>query len=170
MHDHAAAGLRPGSRRGFSWALRGAAGLMGLGGVLIGAVIAPQLAAEAAAVYPAYTRLARAALAYVNLGLLPFYAALVLAWRVFADIGRGRSFTGCNARRVRRAAWLAGGEAVYLLGGWLVFAHYGAAPAPVTLAFWGLTLFAAIVCLACFALAGLIDQAAELQAENDLTV
>lgn len=72
-----------------------------------GAGAIPQLVHYVARFYPDYAGFASAAVWYVNLGFLPFYGALVLAWQVFSAIGRDESFTRANARRVRGASWLA---------------------------------------------------------------
>ena len=118
-----------------------------------GLVPIPQLVHYVARFYPDYAGFASAAVWYVNLGFLPFYGALVLAWQVFSAIGRDESFTRANARRVRGASWLALFEVAYLIGGliWLIL----------------LGLAAAVLC---YALSVLILQAAEMKEEADLTI
>ena len=95
------------SRKNLSWMLK-AVTLLAFAGVLFaGLVPVPQFAEHVAHFWPDYEDFATAAVIYVNVGFVPFYGALVLAWQVFSAIGRDESFTRANARRVRVASWLA---------------------------------------------------------------
>ena len=68
--------------------------LLTFAGVLFaGLVPIPQLVHYVARFYPDYAGFASAAVWYVNLGFLPFYGALVLAWQVFSAIGRDESLS-----------------------------------------------------------------------------
>ena len=109
------------SRKNLSWMLK-AVTLLAFAGVLFaGLVPVPQFAEHVAHFWPDYEDFATAAVIYVNVGFVPFYGALVLAWQVFSAIGRDESFTRANARRVRVASWLALAEVAYLLGGLIWF-------------------------------------------------
>ena len=124
--------------------------LLTFAGVLFaGLVPIPQLVHYVARFYPDYAGFASAAVWYVNLGFLPFYGALVLAWQVFSAIGRDESFTRANARRVRGASWLSG---------------------VTTLGLLGLILLGLAAAVLCYALSVLILQAAEMKEEADLTI
>ena len=101
------------SRKNLSWMLK-AVTLLAFAGVLFaGLVPVPQFAEHVAHFWPDYEDFATAAVIYVNVGFVPFYGALVLAWQVFSAIGRDESFTRANARRVRVASWLALAEVAW---------------------------------------------------------
>ena len=128
------------SRKNLSWMLK-AVTLLAFAGVLFaGLVPVPQFAEHVAHFWPDYEDFATAAVIYVNVGFVPFYGALVLAWQVFSAIGRDESFTRANARRVRVASWLALAEVAYLLGGLIWFGTRQALAAVTVLAVLGLTL------------------------------
>lgn len=158
------------SRKNLSWMLK-AVTLLAFAGVLFaGLVPVPQFAEHVAHFWPDYEDFATAAVIYVNVGFVPFYGALVLAWQVFSAIGRDESFTRANARRVRVASWLALFEVAYLLGGLIWFGTRQALAAVTVLAFLGLTLLGLAAAVLCYALSVLILQAAEMKEEADLTI
>lgn len=145
--------------------------LLTFAGVLFaGLVPIPQLVHYVARFYPDYAGFASAAVWYVNLGFLPFYGALVLAWQVFSAIGRDESFTRANARRVLGASWLALFEVAYLIGGLIWFGTRRALSGVTTLGLLGLTLLGLAAAVLCYALSVLILQAAEMKEEADLTI
>ncbi len=145
--------------------------LLTFAGVLFaGLVPIPQLVHYVARFYPDYAGFSSAAVWYVNLGFLPFYGALVLAWQVFSAIGRDESFTRANARRVRGASWLALFEVAYLIGGLIWFGTRQALSGVTTLGLLGLILLGLAAAVLCYALSVLILQAAEMKEEADLTI
>ena len=89
-------------------------------------------------------------LIFFLLTLLAVYAALGLAWRMFASIGRDQSFSAENARRLKYMSWLACADAVaYLLA----------------LSFVGVCLSVACACLS-----HLVKKAADLKQDQELTI
>lgn len=158
------------SRAALSRMLKAVTVMAFAGTLFAGLVPVPQFAQHTAQFMPGYANFASAAVVYVNLGFLPFYAALVLAWRVFSAIGRDESFTRANARRVRLAGWLALGETAYLAGGLGWFGFHQALSGVMALGFVGLMLLGLAAAVLCYALSVLILQAAEMKEEADLTV
>ena len=123
-----------------------------------------------AGVEPQLAAFAPKAVIYVNLGFVPVYGALLLAWMVFDAIGRDESFSYNNGKRLRGAAGLALLEVVWLVTGFFWFDGAGAMSPFVAIAFVGLILLGVSAAILCYALAQLIDQAAALKEEADLTV
>lgn len=138
--------------------------------LMIGLIPVPRFAHLAARWQPGLAGLVPWAIAYINLGFVPVYAALVLAWQVFNDIGQDESFSQANARRMRRAAGLALAEGVWLILGmlWLQFAQ--ALGGFYLLVFLGLFLLSLSAAVVLYVLGYLIDQAAELKEEAELTI
>ena len=109
-------------------------------------------------------------LVFYLLTLAAVYAALVLAWRIFASIGRDQSFTLDNARRLKLVSWLACADAVaYLLA--LPLLVNVTAVKPLTVLVLLLLSFAGIcVTVASACLSHLVKKAADLKSEQDLTI
>ncbi|MBQ8537787.1 MAG: DUF2975 domain-containing protein [Clostridia bacterium] len=138
--------------------------------LMIGLVPVPRFAHLAALWQPGLAPLVPWGIVYVNLGFVLVYAALVLAWRVFAAIGRDESFSRANGRRLRKASALALGEAGWLVIGliWLQWAQV--LGGFYRLVFGGLILLALSAAVVLYVLGYLIDQAAQLKEEADLTI
>lgn len=109
-------------------------------------------------------------LIFFILTVLVVYAALTLAWRIFASIGRDQSFSAENARRLRIISWLACADALaYLLALpvlWLV-----TSVKPFTaLVLLGLVFAGLSVTVVCACLSHLVKKAADLKKEQELTI
>jgi hypothetical protein len=101
--------------------------------------------------------------------LIPVAAALVTAWNIFADIGRDRSFTALNAARLRRISRLALLDTVlYILCGAVRIITGQLHVEVYTIAFIVVLGFGVTVASA--ALSHLTQKAADMKAENDLTI
>ena len=121
---------------------------------------------------PEFSSIFVGVLLYINLAFVPVYTCLGLAWRVFSSIGKDDTFSQQNAKRLRTASWLALVDVVMVAAfylfmqirySWLI--NHFFMLTSVCVFFVGLS--ASIVC---FALSKLVEQAAELKQEVDLTV
>ena len=101
---------------------------------------------------------------------LPVLAALALGWRVAANIGRDASFSMDNARLLRRIAWLAAGDTVYLFLGNLVLLLLGMSHPGIALLLLLAVFVGAAAAVAAGALSHLVQKAARLQEDSDLTI
>lgn len=108
--------------------------------------------------------------AFAVVSCIPLLAIGVLAWRLFADIGRNRSFSTGNAARLRLVSLFALAEGILFFAAMIVIAALGLLTS-------GALAVALVITIACFALAivsatlsHLTRKAAQLQDENDLTV
>ena len=109
-------------------------------------------------------------LVFFLLTLAAVYAALLLAWRMFASIGRDQSFTAANARRLKYMSWLACGDAVaYLLALPLLSAVTSIQPFTV-LVLLGLAFVGVCLSVACACLSHLVKKAADLKQDQELTI
>ena len=99
--------------------------------------------------------------------LLPVLAALMLCWRIFADIGRDRSFTEKNARRLRSISRLALLDTLlYVVGLAVVIVQGNIA----ILLFTAIIIIGVAMTVLCAALSHLTKKAADMKSENDLTI
>ena len=101
---------------------------------------------------------------------VPCYAALVIGWRIAANIGRDRSFSEANARLLKVVALLAAGDAAFFFAGNLVLlfanmSHPGVVIASLLVVFAGVA-----VSVAAAALSHLVLKASLLQEQSDLTI
>ena len=109
-------------------------------------------------------------LIFFLLTLAVVYAALCLAWRIFASIGRDQSFTLDNARRLKLISWLACADAVAYLLALPVLVNVTAVK-PLTVVVLLLLSFAGVcVAVASACLSHLVKKAADLKSEQDLTI
>ena len=109
-------------------------------------------------------------LVMIWLTALPFYPALVLSWRIASRIGGGRSFSRENAVALKRISHLALVDTVFLLFG-------NVALCLLDMNRLTLLVFALLFCflgflltVAAAALSHLVQRAAALQEESDLTI
>jgi hypothetical protein len=144
--------------------------LIGVAVVFLGAVFLPMLGGEAAGMNPELSWLFWPCLLYLWATILPVLAALVLAWLIFAEIGRDNSFCMANARRLRAISILALVDTllyiVWMVGlGLLGVLHPSVLIGSVCIVFMGVgfTVGAA-------ALSHLAQKAAALKDENDLVI
>ena len=120
--------------------------------------------------YPEFSHFYRPWLVFLWLTALPCFAALALAWGIARGIGEDRSFTMDTARRLRRIAQLAAGDAAFFFAGNVVLLlagrnHPGVALMSLLLVFAGAAIAVASACLS-----HLVKQAALLQEQSDLTI
>ena len=101
---------------------------------------------------------------------VPCYIALVIGWKIAANIGLDRSFSEENARYLKRIALLAAGDTVFFFVGNLVLLFANMSHPGVVLGAF-LVVFAGVaVSVAAAALSHLVLKAAQLQEQSDLTI
>lgn len=101
---------------------------------------------------------------------IPCYAVLVFAWRIAVSIGADRSFTEANAARLKWISWLAAGDAAYFFIGSVALLLMDMSHPGVTLLSL-IVVFAGIaISVAAAALSHLVQKAAALQEQSDLTI
>ena len=101
---------------------------------------------------------------------VPCYVALALGWKIASNIGADRSFSLANAKLLKGIAGLALGDAAFFFLGNLVFLF-------LNINHPGVVLFSLIVefagvaaAVAAAALSHLVQKAAALQEQSDLTI
>ena len=101
---------------------------------------------------------------------IPCYTALVFGWKIAANIGKDRSFSMENAKLLKWISWLAAGDAAFFFAGNVVFLFLNMNH-PGVLILSLLVVFAGVaVAVAAAALSHLVEKAAALQEESDLTI
>ena len=133
-------------------------------------VVMPTLGRAVAYDYEELAWLYWPCLAFFWLTAAVVIAFLALVWLIARDIGRDRSFTFVNARRL-------GACSVLALADTLLYAAVGCVLMAFNLLHFTLLVLGVILCavgaavsVACAALSHLTRKAADMQSENDLTV
>ncbi len=103
---------------------------------------------------------------------IPVFAALIPAWRIFSSISAPEgAFTRANARCFRWISYLAFADAVIFPAGMLIIGYLGAGSAPLAVLVTPAVIFFCVaVGIAALVLSHLVDDAASLQEESDLTI
>lgn len=110
------------------------------------------------------------AVLYVNIGFIPVYVSLVLAWLVFDTIGSDNGFSYINAKRLDIAAIMAIVDIVLVIIANLLFHSWHIGGPLIIMCTAGLTFLGLAAAIVCFALARLVSEAARLKQEVDLTI
>jgi len=144
--------------------------LLGLAVLFFAVIVAPEQGDEIIRQNPGPERMLLPCLLFVWVSALPVFAALVLAWLIFAAIGRDNSFCMANALRLRAISILAFADtAFYILGafvlGLMKLLHPSILIMVICIVFMGLA-----IAVGTAALSHLTKKAADMKAENDLVI
>lgn len=146
--------------------------IMGLAvcGVLVYALILPEWGNFWKLQYPEFSHWYYPWLVFLRLTVIPCYLVLISAWKVAGNIGKGRSFSYENGRCFKKISQYACADSMFFLVGNILFwllgiNHPGIVIVSLVIVFLGLS-----ISLASKALSQLVDDAAGLQEECDLTI
>lgn len=101
---------------------------------------------------------------------VPVYWAMVQCWGMFCDIGKDRSFTRLNAKRLSTIGSLAMVDGILYIVAIIGMPLLGLLTSLRLLAFSAIALVAMAIAVVSFALAHLVEKATRLQEDNNLTV
>ena len=143
---------------------------VGLCGLVVYGVVVPSFGASLVADYPEFSGRFWPWLLFLLATGVPCYAALVLGWQIASSIGQDRTFTAENARRLTWISRLAAGDAAFFFIGNAVLmllgmSHPGVFLGALLVAFAGVAVTVAAACLS-----HLVQKAAALQEQSDLTI
>ena len=109
-------------------------------------------------------------LIFLWVAAIPCFCVLFFGWQIATNIGKDKSFSMANAKWMKWAAWMAGGDSAYFFLGNIVLLfcninHPGLLLVSMVVVFADIAITIAAACLS-----HLIRKAALLQAESDLTI
>ncbi|MBE6908550.1 MAG: DUF2975 domain-containing protein [Ruminococcaceae bacterium] len=143
---------------------------VGLCGLIVYFFIIPSYGQNLAQRNPEFAHCYVPWLVFLWITAMPCYAALALGWRIAANIGRDQSFSRANAEHLKRISWLAACDSAYFFVGNVVLLLLNMSHPGITLLSL-LVVFAGIaVTVAAAALSHLVQKAAVLQEQSDLTI
>ena len=143
---------------------------IGLCGLIVYFIILPIFGYSMRLSYPGFAAWLWPWMAFLWMTAIPCYAALLMGWRIAANIGRDRSFSKENARLLQIIAGLAAGDSAFFFAGNIVLFflnmnHPGIFLLSLLVCFAGISVTVAAVCLS-----HLVHKAADLQEQSDLTI
>lgn len=139
-------------------------------GIAVYAGIVPSLGRSVRMAYPEFGYCYWPWLVFIWATAIPCIGAVGCAWKCAANIGRDRSFTGENARLLKRISILAAGDGAFFFAGNILFLLLNMSHPGVVLVSLAVVFACAAVSVAAAALSHLAKKAAVLQEQCDLTI
>ena len=143
---------------------------VGLCGLFVYFFVLPSYGGDLASRYPEFSYAYWPWLIFLWFTAIPCYAVLVFGWQISTNIGKDRSFSMENSRLLKWVAWMAAGDSAFFFLGNVVLlfcsmSHPGIFLISMVIVFAGVS-----ITIAAAALSHLVQKAAVLQEENDLTI
>lgn len=138
--------------------------------IVLAALIVPEQGSEFIEGHPEYADLFLPCLICIELTFLPVFIALLKAWGIAADIGRDMSFSLANALRLRSISRLALLDTMAYITGALFLLIIDRIYMDFLFVAMSVAFMGVCFTVACAALSHLTRKAADMKAENDLTV
>lgn len=143
---------------------------VGICGLIVYFIIFPSYGKSIVAEYPEFSNRYWPWLIFLWMTGIPCYIGLMLGWRIATNIGKDNSFSTENAKYLKWISWLAAGDGILFFIGNVVLLFLNMSHPGVTL-FSLLVVFAGIaVTVASAVLSHLVQKAAILQEQSDLTI
>ena len=142
--------------------------LLGMSGVY--GFFIPEMGKRLVQIYPEYASRYSPWLVFIYLTAIPCLGILLLGWKITQSIGTGRVFCHKNGSRCRMIAQLFLGDTVFFFLGNLVFLFFDWSHPAVLLASICLLFIGIAAAVVFFTLSQLVEEAARLQEENQMTI
>ena len=143
---------------------------VGICGLVVYFVVFPSYGESLVSDYPEFSNRFWPWLIFLWISGIPCYAVLVFGWKIAANIARDQSFSNANAKYLKWIAWLAAGDGVFFFVGNMVLLFTNMSHPGIAL-FSLLVVFAGVaVAVASAVLSHLVQKAAVLQEQSDLTI
>ena len=142
----------------------------GIVGLIVYFAIIPAYATETRTLYPEFSDRFWPWLVFIWITAAPCYAALVFGWKIALNIGKDRSFSKENARYLKIIAVLAAVDSIYFFIGNVVLLFANMSHPGVTLFSLLIVFVGAAISVASAVVSHLVQKAAVLQEQSDLTI
>lgn len=139
-------------------------------GLLVYGMVIPNYGRNLAVQNPDYAHCFWPWMTLLILTAIPCYTALVYGWRIATDIGRDRSFSEANAKRMKWISNLAFGDVILFFFGNTMLLFLGMSHPGVFLLSLLPDMLGVAIAVCAAALSHLIYKSAQLQQDADLTV
>lgn len=143
---------------------------VGICGLVVYFVVFPSYGESLVNDYPEFSNRFWPWLIFLWISGIPCYAVLLFGWKIATYIGRDQSFSNANAKYLKWIAWLAAGDGIFFFVGNIVLLFTNMSHPGIAL-FSLLVVFAGVaVAVASAVLSHLVQKAAVLQEQSDLTI
>ena len=143
---------------------------VGICGLVVYFVVFPSYGESLVNDYPEFSNRFWPWLIFLWISGIPCYAVLLFGWKIATNIGRDQSFSNANAKYLKWIAWLAAGDGIFFFVGNTVLLFMNMSHPGIAL-FSLLVVFAGVaVAVASAVLSHLVQKAAVLQEQSDLTI
>lgn len=139
-------------------------------GLILCTVVIPVVGRELSGVSPELGRYFKPWVTFVWVLAIPCFAALIHAWMIFSNIEKNKAFSMENAKHMEKISYLAGADTIALISGNIVLLILNMNHPSVFLVFLMIGIIGIGISVAAAVLSHLIQKAANLQDENDLTI
>ena len=139
-------------------------------GLILCAVVIPVVGRELSGMSPELGRYFKPWVTFVWVLAIPCFAALIHAWMIFNNIEKDKAFSMENAKHMEKISYLAGADTIALISGNIVLLILNINHPSVFLVFLMIGIIGIGISVAAAVLSHLIQKAANLQDENDLTI
>ena len=139
-------------------------------GLILCAVVIPVVGRELSGMSPELGRYFKPWVTFVWVLAIPCFAALIHAWMIFNNIEKDKAFSMENAKHMEKISYLAGADTIALISGNIVLLILNMNHPSVFLVFLMIGIIGIGISVAAAVLSHLIQKAANLQDENDLTI
>ena len=139
-------------------------------GLILCTVVIPVVGRELSGMSPELGRYFKPWVTFVWVLAIPCFAALVHAWMIFSNIEKDKAFSMENAKHMEKISYLAGADTIALISGNIVLLILNINHPSVFLVFLMIGIIGIGISVAAAVLSHLIQKAANLQDENDLTI
>ncbi|MBR0320267.1 MAG: DUF2975 domain-containing protein [Clostridia bacterium] len=150
--------------------IKGILTVMGVCGAVMYLFVLPLFGREMQEMYPEYACAYLPWLIFLWLSGIPCFMTLFYGWRIASNIGKDQSFSMQNAVLLKRIAVLAAADALFFFLGNLVFAVINWSSPGIMLMSLGVDFAGVAVSIAAAVLSHLVQKAAALQEQSDLTI
>ncbi|MCR5700881.1 MAG: DUF2975 domain-containing protein [Lachnospiraceae bacterium] len=143
---------------------------VGICGLVVYFIVFPSYGQSIVNDYPEFANRFLPWLVFLWITAIPCYAAFVFGWKIAVNIGRDKSFSNDNASYLKWIAWFATADAIFFFVGnivlWLAdMSHPGVVLLSLIVVFAGVA-----IAVASAGLSHLVQKAAALQEQSDLTI
>lgn len=146
--------------------------ILGVGfcGLFIYLYLIPSYGTSMVEKYPEFSGAFWPWLIFLWITAIPCYAVLYFGWRISGNIGRDKSFSAENSKYLKYVSWMAAIDSLFFFVGNVVLLflnmnHPGILLISLIITFAGVT-----VTVAAAVLSHLVQKAAKLQEQSDLTI
>lgn len=150
--------------------LKGIIAGMGICGAIIYLYLIPMMGKELVDAAPEFSNCYIPWLVVILISAIPCYGVLYFGWKISSEIGKDNSFSMKNAAYLKNIAVLAVSDSAYFFAANLVLMIMGMNHPGIFLISLLVVFAGIVVTVAAAALSHLVQKAAEIEQENELTI